>query len=327
MKSSKRWNIAGGIALTGILLWVTNSAYAGIDALDVGYPYGNPGGSPGKSDLSIQAGSLLMSQDSVNGGYAGSVRVKVAYRKLSGHSVRIDLHSPPGLQLASTSFPAALGVCVGGRQDLACYPSVTEGQQSTFTIEYRALAAPASKTRYTEYGSIGVSINGAGGTVVDRDPSDNLARFRGKLPGTGWGTDQHPYHPASQADAVLTRAGSTTTTNNGDGTWTTNVPLTITAKTDAVHDLVTVRLTDAVANLHSMTITPSAICMSGSPSWYCEVTGGPIPQDGTRQVTAHVRTNAAPAAGSVIKLQVGEYWNGAEVSDRSPSNNVVSVTR
>lgn len=324
MKSSQRWNIAGGIALTGMLMWVTNTAFAGVDALDVGYPYGNPSTPATPSDLSVQAGSLLMAQDSVNGGYVGNLRVKLAYRGLSGHGVRIDVHTPPGLWLAAGA--EGIGPCVGGPQDLACYPSVREGDRRTITLQYRSLAAPTSKTRYTEYGSIGVSLQGAGGSVADRDPSDNLARFRGKLPGTGWGTDKRPYRPASEADAVMNLTGAATTTRNSDGTWTTNVPVAITAKTDAIHDVVTVRTAEPVANLRSMSITPSNICLGGSSEWRCELAGGRIPSGVTRPATLHLTTTAAPAAGSTIKLRVDEYRNGTAVTDRNPANNLVTVT-
>jgi hypothetical protein len=327
MSSSKRWNVIGALALTGLLLWVTNSAYADADALDQGNPYPGPTTSIAPVDLSVRAGKLQLDPDPVNGGYVGSLPIKIAYRGPSGNSFSARVEWPVGLRVEWSRDSWVVGPCGSGDHYADCpMNALADGEHRTITVKFRSLAAPTEKARYTEYAKVSVAVSNGSQSVPIRHQADATSRYRGKLTGTGRGTDKRTYRPAAEPDAALTVVGTPTTDHNGDGSWTTHVPLQITANNDALHEGIMLKLIEPVTDPWKFQITTPGYMLPNTDPFGAPA-GDALPQGKTRLVSVDITTLAAPAAGSTVKIAVQEYGNGHNLTDRDPSNNVVTVNR
>ncbi|GIJ73166.1 hypothetical protein [Virgisporangium ochraceum] len=276
------------------------------------------GAAPAVADqpsLSVGTGTAVLTP-AAGGGYAGqlAVRIRATGGDVSGVSVTIV--QPAGLRFAGERN-GQLHTCVPAPavapRALECYLPVTiaAGRHHDLSITLTSLAGPQRRSRFSEEGAVTVGSGSATAT----------ARFRALLVGTGPGVDPAPYRPATEPDLAVT-AGPAAFVDNGDGTWSGRLPVTLNAATDAEHDEVGLTVTGLPAGSGVKVEGQPIGCMYGE--WACRLDA--VAQGARRTSTLLVWTTEPPLTGSPLTVAVVPVRALQPVADVNPVDNTTTTT-
>lgn len=316
--------LAGGVAA------VAGAVAVGVVVATVVVAPGPAAGSPQPDvpDVSMTAGTATVRPD-VNGGYVGSMPIRVTYSGPSNPHMRFKMSNPPGLYY-DYSVAQDLETCTTDVdpwfEECVTMLPFADGQTRDLTIGYRVLAKPTTMTRLSLPGSITVQV-GNEGEYVDPTPADNTVRFRAVLRGTGAGFDPRPYRPATAPDLRVSPVDQRVVfTPYGDGGYRARFQLTLVQRRDARHFEIYVILLSEWPGLGYLWTDPMAVCWSDAAGQMCPA-GGPLAQDHPRVVTLLLDTKQPPPPGARVVLRAeSAMWSSDErPPDAHPADNVVSL--
>lgn len=263
-----------------------------------------------------------------DGGYAGTMTVRLTYTGPDGASMELRVTSPDGLFLGQN--PDLIGCTYAydpfTENCMVNGPTFVNGETRELRLVFRALAKPTVKSRPTLLGSVTASASVFGQDVAEATPGDNTSQFRGLMVGTGSGFDPRPYRPSTTYDlsaSAVTDGVTFTPAEDGEG-YTGAFTATIRNNTDAYHHFADVTLQNEWPGLEGMSITPSDACLWG-PNPQCTVAGGDLPEGQQRTVTLTIHTKELPPAGTAIRALFAINVDGRHPADATPADNLVTV--
>lgn len=306
------------------------AAVAGVVVAAVAVAPGPAAGSsqPDVPDVSMTAGTATVRPD-VDGGYVGSMPIRVTYTGPANPHMRFKLFHPPGfyykysvsqdLESCTTDIDPWVEEC------MTTLP-FADGQTRDLTVGYRVLARPTTMTRLSLPGSITVNV-GNEGDYVDPTPANNTVRFRAVLRGTGGGFDPRPYRPATAPDLSVSPVdGRVVFTPYGDGGYRARFQLTLVQRRDAVHFAIYMILLSEWPGQGYLWTDPMDVCWDDVVGQMCPVSGQ-LAQDHPRTVTLLLDTRELPPPGTRVVLRAeSAMWSSSDrPADAHPADNLVSL--
>ncbi|MEV8510788.1 hypothetical protein [Dactylosporangium sp. NPDC051484] len=303
--SLRRWYLHSAVLATGVTaaaLFGTATAATAADPVSV----------------SVQTGTAVLSPIA-GGGYSGTLEITVGYTGPTSEYLNLRITNADGIRFTG-SPDGSIVQCMFGPTAAVSTCSISgnafaPGEQRTLHATFTSLAAAKKKTRIGTAGKVEALLNGSS------VPGSSSATFGTKLLGTNGHGKADKYKPAVQADLTVT-AQPGTSVQQADGSYRTVIPFSVRANTDAQHDYVLVELAEAVPGLQYLAIEPTSQCLSGSPSWWCIVSGGPLPQGATRSGSLVIYSTQAPPSTLTVKGAEVGYLNPTEAK---PADNQSTV--
>lgn len=278
-------------------------------------------------DVTVRAATATL-RPAPDGGYAGTMAVRLSYTGPDGAYLSLRVTSPEGLFLGqNTDLIGCTYAAERFTEDcLVNGPDFVDGETRELRIAFRTLAKPTEKSRPTLLGSVTATASVFGQDVSEATPRDNTSRFRGLLVGTGSGFDPHPYRPSTTYDlsaGAVTDGVTFTPAEDGEG-YDGAFTATVRNNTDAFHHYVEVTLQNEWPGLEGISITPSEACVWG-PNPRCTVAGGELPEGQQRTVTLTIHTSELPPAGTAIQALFAINVDGGYPADATPADNLVTL--
>jgi hypothetical protein len=266
--------------------------------------------------LSVGTGTAVLTP-APGGGYAGqlAVRIRATGGDVAGVTVVID--QPAGLRFAGERN-GQLHTCIRtpnvGPRGLECYlpATIAAGGYHDLSIAFTSLAGPQRRSRFSGEGAV---------TASSATTAAATARFRALLVGTGPGVDPAVYRPASVPDLAVT-AGPAAFVDNGDGTWTGRLPVTLAAATDAEHDDIGLSVTGLPAGSGVRVEGQPIGCMYGE--WACRL--DPVAQGARRTSILVIWSDQPPVAGAALTIGVTAMRDLQPFADANPADNTTTTT-